>query len=88
LVASLQGDYNRPGRGETWTPRELRGLTIGNLLTVEAITADGQVVVASAEHNQDMFRALRGGNFGVAASFECQAHPVAGAADGMDDHAE
>jgi FAD/FMN-containing dehydrogenase len=75
------------GGGEGWLMGKY-GLTIDNLLTVEVITADGQVVVASAEHNQDLFWALRGGggNFGVAASFEYQAHPVATVYGGMVAH--
>ena len=64
------------------------GLTIDNLLAVEVVTADGEVVTASAEHNQDLFWALRGGggNFGVATSFEYQAHPVATIYGGMVAH--
>jgi hypothetical protein len=75
------------GGGEGWLMGKY-GLTIDNLLTVEVITADGRVVVASAEHNQDLFWALRGGggNFGVAASFEYQAHPVATVYGGMVAH--
>ena len=64
------------------------GLTIDNLLAVEVVTADGQVVTASAEHNQDLFWALRGGggNFGVATSFEYRAHPAATIHGGMVAH--
>jgi hypothetical protein len=42
------------------------------------VTADGQTIRASAQENADLFWALRGGggNFGVATSFEYQAHPV------------
>jgi len=66
------------GGGEGWLMGKY-GLTIDNLLAVEVITADGEVVTASTEDNPDLFWALRGGggNFGVAASFEYQAHPVA-----------
>ena len=60
------------------------GLTIDNLLAVDVVTADGTVVTASAGQNQDLFWAARGGggNFGVATSFEHQAHrcPVSAAA--------
>ena len=75
------------GGGEGWLMGKY-GLTVDNLLAVEVVTADGQVVTASAEHNQDLFWALRGGggNFGVAASFEYQAHPVATVYGGMVAH--
>ncbi|HET6190714.1 MAG TPA: FAD-dependent oxidoreductase, partial [Trebonia sp.] len=75
------------GGGEGWLMGKY-GLTIDNLLAVEVVTADGQVVTASAEHNQDLFWALRGGggNFGVATSFEYQAHPVATVYGGMVAH--
>jgi FAD/FMN-containing dehydrogenase len=65
------------GGGEGWLMGRY-GLTIDNLLAVEVVTADGDIRTASAEENQDLFWALRGGggNFGVAASFEYQAHPV------------
>ncbi|HTS25215.1 MAG TPA: FAD-dependent oxidoreductase [Bryobacteraceae bacterium] len=55
------------------------GLTIDNLLAVDMVLADGTVVVASAEQNDDLFWAVRGGggNFGVVTSFLFQAHLVA-----------
>jgi FAD/FMN-containing dehydrogenase len=54
------------------------GLTIDNLLSVEIVTADGEVLTASADDHPDLFWALRGGggNFGVVTSFEYRAHPV------------
>ena len=65
------------GGGEGWLMGKY-GLTIDNLLAVEIVTADGEVLTASDEENQDLFWALRGGggNFGVATSFEYRAHPV------------
>ncbi|HEX2863652.1 MAG TPA: FAD-binding oxidoreductase [Deinococcales bacterium] len=54
------------------------GLTIDNLLEVDAVLADGRVVTASARENEDLFWAVRGGggNFGIITSFLFQAHPV------------
>jgi FAD/FMN-containing dehydrogenase len=54
------------------------GLSIDSLLSVDIVTADGQLRRASATENEDLFWAVRGAgsNFGVVTSFEFQAHPV------------
>ncbi len=54
------------------------GLTIDNLLSVDLVTADGQVLTASAIQYPDLFWGVRGGggNFGIVTSFEFQLHPV------------
>src|SRR6266852_369039 len=54
------------------------GLSCNNLLSVDLVTADGTVLIASATENADLFWGLRGGggNFGVVTSFEYQLHPV------------
>jgi FAD/FMN-containing dehydrogenase len=48
------------------------GLAIDNLREVDVVTADGDLVVANEERNEDLFWAIRGGggNFGVVTSFE------------------
>ncbi len=58
--------------------RRKYGLTIDNLVSVDIVTADGQLRRASATENEDLFWAVRGAgsNFGVVTSFEFQAHPV------------
>jgi FAD/FMN-containing dehydrogenase len=65
------------GGGFGWLSRS-RGLSIDNLISVEVVTAAGDVVRASATENPDLFFAIRGGggNFGIVTSFEFRLHPV------------
>src|SRR5215213_7205757 len=54
------------------------GLALDNLRAAEIVLADGRVVRASAEENQDLFWGIRGGggNFGIAASLEYELQQV------------
>lgn len=53
------------------------GFTIDNLLSVDVVTADGQLLHASKDENADLFWGMRGAgaNFGVVTSLEYQLHP-------------
>lgn len=54
------------------------GLSIDNLLSVDIVLANGKFVTASANQNQDLFWAVRGGggNFGVVTAFTFRLHPI------------
>lgn len=75
------------GGGVGWLVRK-HGLACDNLLACEVVTAEGEVVTASADSHPDLFWALRGGggNFGVVASFLFRAHPVATVLGGLIVH--
>jgi len=65
------------GGGSGWIERKC-GYAVDNLLSVELVTAQGQILTASESERPDLFWGTRGGggNFGVATSFELRLHPI------------
>ncbi len=65
------------GGGIGWLMRK-HGATVDNLLSVDLVTAEGELLTASGDENPDLFWGIRGGggNFGVVTSFEYRLHPV------------
>jgi FAD/FMN-containing dehydrogenase len=65
------------GGGLGWLMRK-HGATVDNLVSVDLVTAGGEVLTASDDENSDLFWGIRGGggNFGIVTSFEYRLHPV------------
>jgi FAD/FMN-containing dehydrogenase len=65
------------GGGIGWLMRK-HGATVDNLLSVDLVTAEGELLTASEEEHPDLFWGIRGGggNFGIVTSFEYRLHPV------------
>jgi FAD/FMN-containing dehydrogenase len=65
------------GGGIGWLMRKY-GLSIDQLLSVDLITADGELVKVSTSENPDLFWGIRGGggNFGIVTEFEFRLNPV------------
>jgi FAD/FMN-containing dehydrogenase len=75
------------GGGHGWLGYKY-GLAADNLTSVDIVTADGQLRVASDTEHSDLFWGVRGGggNFGVVTSFEYRLHPVGPVLAGMVVH--
>jgi FAD/FMN-containing dehydrogenase len=83
-LALSTGDTHSVGMGGLTTGGGIgfmvrkHGLAIDNLLAAEVVTADGQIVTASAEEHPDLFWAIRGGggNVGIVTEFTFRLAPV------------
>jgi hypothetical protein len=65
------------GGGIGWIQRK-HGLSIDNLRSVDLVSADGELVKASADENGELFWGIRGGggNFGIVTEFEFDLVPL------------
>jgi FAD/FMN-containing dehydrogenase len=65
------------GGGYGWVRRKY-GLSCDSVVSAEIVTADGEVLTASADENPDLYWAIRGGggNFGIVTRFEFELHPL------------
>ncbi len=66
------------GGGVSWLSRKL-GLAANSVTAIELVTADGRHIRTDAEHEPELFWALRGGggNFGVVTSIDFRLYPIA-----------
>lgn len=83
-LALSTGDTHSVGMGGLTTGGGIgfmvrkHGLAIDNLLAAQVVTAEGEIVTASASEHPDLFWAIRGGggNFGVVTEFTFRLAPV------------
>jgi FAD/FMN-containing dehydrogenase len=65
------------GGGVSWLARK-HGLSANSVIAIELVTADGRLVRVDADHEPDLFWALRGGggNFGIVTSLDIRLYPI------------
>jgi FAD/FMN-containing dehydrogenase len=66
------------GGGVSWLARK-HGLSANSVTAIDLVTADGRLVRVDADHEPDVFWALRGGggNFGIVTSLDIRLYPIA-----------
>lgn len=69
--------------GVSWLARS-RGMAVNDVLAIEVVGADGRTRVVDADHEPDLFWALRGGggSFGVVTAFRLRLHRLTTVAAG------
>jgi FAD binding domain/Berberine and berberine like len=65
------------GGGISWLARK-HGLAANSVVAMELVSADGEIVRVDADHEQELFWALRGGggSFGVVTALEFRLYPI------------
>lgn len=65
------------GGGLGWLMRQF-GLACDNLVGADVVTAEGKLLIADAEHNDDLFWGLKGGggNFGIVTELRFRLHAL------------
>ena len=65
------------GGGVSWLARK-HGLSANSVIAIELVTADGRLLRVDADHEPDIFWALRGGggNFGIVTSLDIRLYPI------------
>lgn len=77
-TVALGGYLQGGGQGNA---NRLRGVGVDQVMAVTVITADGQLINASASNHSDLYWALRGGggpggNFGIVVSYTLKVYPA------------
>jgi len=77
VTVGAAGGFTQGGGFGSFSKRY--GTAAGNVLEAEVVTADGEIVVASASQHPDLFWALRGGGggtFGVVSALTFRTYPM------------